>query len=66
MINHGGITINNALIPQAGTSQIFFNYDFKGKLPYSWPSRSSINPLNVGTKDYNPLFEYGYGLSYQD
>ena len=42
------------------------NYDFKGKLPYSWPSRSSINPLNVGTKDYNPLFEYGYGLSYQD
>ena len=42
------------------------NYDFTGKLPYSWPSRLSINPLNVGAKNYNPLFEYGYGLSYQD
>ena len=42
------------------------NYDFKGKLPYSWPSNLSINPLNIGDKEYNPLFEYGYGLSYQD
>ena len=42
------------------------NYDFKGKLPYSWPSSVSINPLNIGDKEYNPLFEYGYGLSYQD
>ena len=42
------------------------NYDFTGKLPYSWPSRLSIDPLNVGAKNYNPLFEYGYGLSYQD
>ncbi len=42
------------------------NYDFKGKLPYSWPSSVSINPLNIGDKEYNPLFDYGYGLSYQD
>tara|TARA_B100001109_G_scaffold133038_1_gene108225 strand:- start:9 stop:1877 length:1869 start_codon:yes stop_codon:yes gene_type:complete len=42
------------------------NYNFKGKLPYSWPSSISSNPLNIGDKKYNPLFEYGYGLSYQE
>ena len=42
------------------------NYNFTGKLPYSWPGRLSINPLNIGDKEYNPLYEYGYGLSYRD
>ena len=40
------------------------NYDFKGKLSFSWPSTSSDNPLNFNDKNYSPKFEYGYGLTY--
>lgn len=39
-------------------------YDFKGVLPYSWPRTAVQTPLNVGDEDYDPLFAYGYGLSY--
>jgi beta-glucosidase len=38
--------------------------DFKGKLSYSWPKRPDQTPLNVGDKNYDPLFAYGYGLTY--
>lgn len=55
--------INDVIFSNINNS---INYDFTGKLPYSWPSNLSINPLNIGEKDYNPLFEYGYGLSYQN
>ena len=41
------------------------NYDFKGKLPFSWPSISSSNPLNYGDQNYQPKYEYGFGLSYK-
>lgn len=37
-------------------------YDFKGKLPFSWPKSVCQTRLNVGDKDYAPLFAYGYGL----
>lgn len=40
------------------------NYDFVGKLPFSWPSSESSNPLNFYDVSYEPLFEYGYGLTY--
>jgi|tagenome__1003787_1003787.scaffolds.fasta_scaffold20987870_4 beta-glucosidase len=40
------------------------NYDFHGKLSYSWPKRSDQSPLNVGDKGYEPLFAFGYGLKY--
>jgi len=39
-------------------------YDFKGKLPYSWPRTAIQTPLNYDDEDYDPLFAYGYGLSY--
>lgn len=39
-------------------------FDFKGRLSYSWPKRADQEPLNVGDKGYDPLFAYGYGLSY--
>jgi hypothetical protein len=42
------------------------NYDFRGKLSYSWPNTPSQTPLNVGSTGYSPLFEFGYGLTYQD
>ena len=39
-------------------------YDFKGTLPYSWPRTAIQTPLNYDDEDYDPLFAYGYGLSY--
>ncbi len=40
------------------------NYDFSGKLSYSWPRNAAGAPLNVGQKDYDPLFPLGFGLTY--
>jgi beta-glucosidase len=42
------------------------NYDFKGKLSFSWPVSADQFRLNVGSPDYQPLFAYGYGLTYAD
>lgn len=42
------------------------SHDFKGKLSYSWPKRADQTPLNRGDANYDPLFAYGYGLSYAD
>lgn len=39
-------------------------YDFKGILPYSWPKTAIQTPLNYDDENYDPLFAYGYGLSY--
>jgi len=39
------------------------NYDFTGKLSFSWPKSDCQTPLNVGDPSYDPLFPYGYGLS---
>ncbi len=41
-------------------------HDFKGKLSFSWPKRADQYELNVGQKDYDPLFAFGYGLTYGD
>ena len=41
-------------------------HDFKGKLTFSWPKTANQGPLNVGTAGYDPLFAYGYGLTYKD
>jgi beta-glucosidase len=37
-------------------------FAFRGKLSFSWPQGVCQTPLNVGDKDYAPLFAYGYGL----
>jgi beta-glucosidase len=37
-------------------------YEFTGKLSFSWPKSVCQTPLNVGDKDYAPLFAWGYGL----
>lgn len=42
------------------------NHNFKGKLSFSWPKDLSQNTLNVGDSLYEPLFAYGFGLSYAD
>ncbi len=43
---------------------LFGKADFKGKLSFSWPKLATQYVLNVGDKKYDPLFAYGYGLSY--
>lgn len=43
---------------------IFGDYDFQGKLSFSWPRYDDEN-WNLGDEGYNPLFPYGYGLSYR-
>ena len=41
-------------------------HDFRGKLSYSWPRRANQYQNNVGQKDYDPQFAFGYGLTYAD
>ena len=40
-------------------------YDFHGKLSFSWP-KDPNQIVNKGDDDYDPLFPYGFGLTYQD
>jgi beta-glucosidase len=56
----------------AGISDVLFrnaageiNYDFNGKLSFSWPRSPRQTPLNRGGADYHPLFPYGFGLTYR-
>jgi beta-glucosidase len=42
------------------------NFDFKGRLSFSWPANAAQTTVNVGDQDYQPLFRYGFGLSYND
>lgn len=42
------------------------NLDFSGKLSFSWPATPVQSPLNIGDDNYQPLFAYGYGLTYED
>jgi beta-glucosidase len=43
---------------------LFGDYKPTGKLSFSWPRSMAQIPINVGDADYDPLFPYGYGLSY--
>ena len=42
---------------------LFGDYKFVGRLSFSWPRSMDQVPVNVGDKDYDPLFKYGFGLS---
>jgi beta-glucosidase len=41
-------------------------HDFKGKLSFSWPRTAVQYANNVGQKDYDPQFAFGFGLTYAD
>ncbi len=43
---------------------LFGDYSPTGKLSFSWPRSMSQVPINVGDARYDPLFKYGFGLSY--
>ncbi|WHO37928.1 exo 1,3/1,4-beta-D-glucan glucohydrolase [Sphingobium sp. AP49] len=40
------------------------NHDFRGTLGFSWPKRPDQYVLNRRDPGYDPLFAFGYGLSY--
>ncbi len=42
---------------------LFGKRPFTGKLPVSWPRSEAQEPINVGDRNYDPLFPYGYGLT---
>jgi beta-glucosidase len=46
------------------TDVLFGDVHPTGKLPHSWPSSESQIPINQGDANYNPLYAYGYGLTY--
>jgi beta-glucosidase len=41
-------------------------FDFTGKLSFSWPKSPYQTTVNLGDADYSPLLPYGFGLSYGD
>jgi beta-glucosidase len=43
---------------------LFGDYKPTGKLPHSWPRSMQQIPINQGDANYEPLFPYGFGLSY--
>ena len=45
------------------TDVLFGDFKFVGKLSFSWPRSMDQIPINVGDKDYDPLFKYGFGLT---
>ena len=44
------------------TDVLFGDYNPTGKLSVSWPKNMEQIPINVGDKDYSPLFPFGFGL----
>jgi beta-glucosidase len=49
----------------AGITDILFGDAHpSGKLPHSWPSSMAQIPINYGDATYDPLYAYGFGLTY--
>lgn len=42
---------------------LFGDYDFTGKLSFTWPKRFEQIPMHPEDEDYDPLYPTGYGLS---
>jgi beta-glucosidase len=40
------------------------NHDFTGKLSFSWPRNATGALLNVNREPYDPLFAFGFGMTY--
>ena len=64
VVSNGAEVFLNAR--QAGDEPLIFG-DFKptGKLPMSWPRSMAQIPVNIGDIGYDPLFPYGFGLTYE-
>jgi beta-glucosidase len=42
---------------------LFGDYSPSGHLSHSWPKNMQQIPINMGDENYDPLFEYGYGIT---
>ena len=42
---------------------LFGRRPFTGRLSMTWPRTLEQEPINVGDRDYHPLFPYGWGLA---
>jgi len=67
IINFGGVTVNNALIPKAGSNQISINYDSEGNwfgsYGYSLSDIFQIELINIGSfKVSNPVANHNQNL----
>ncbi len=58
-----GAGIADVLLRKADGS---VQHDFKGKLSFSWPRTAVQYANNVGQQGYDPLFAFGFGLTYAD
>jgi beta-glucosidase len=47
---------------QGITDILFGDYNPSGKLSHSWPRKMQDIPINSGDIEYDPLFEYGFGI----
>jgi len=45
---------------------LFGDYAPTGKLSFTWPKSVDQLPINVGDAKYDPLFPFGFGLSYAE
>jgi beta-glucosidase len=43
---------------------LFGAYKPAGKLSFSWPRSMTQVAVHKGDANYDPLFKYGYGLTY--
>ena len=41
---------------------LFGRRPFTGKLPVTWPRTVAQEPINVGDRNYHPLYPFGWGL----
>lgn len=41
------------------------DFDFSGRLAFSWPANTDQSPINHEDDVYAPLFPFGYGLTYR-
>ncbi len=57
-----GIGVSDVLIADKTNKP---RYDFKGKLSFSWPKTPIQDVLNPQNENYDPLFAFGYGLTYR-
>ena len=49
----------------AGVADVLWGrYAPTGRLSFSWPRTMTQIPINIGDPHYDPLFAYGFGLSY--
>jgi beta-glucosidase len=47
----------------AGVADVLFGREgFSGRLSVTWPRSEDQVPINVGDRNYRPLFPYGWGL----